>query len=357
MKASVLQSIHDSLGAEFVEIGGWSLPAHYGNMASEYRALRISAGLFDASARGKLRVTGSDRARFLHGMVTNRVEGLEEGESNHAAMTDTRGNTLADLWIHDRGDTILLETEPGLQKKVAANLDRYLISDDVLIEDVTADFAVIGIDGPEANARITDVIANTPSDLTPGRTVTLCHQGAKVELTAYDPADRARFQLWIEPGGAVRLWTSLVEAGARPVGFEALEILRIEAGVPRYGADVDERAIPLEAGLFRAVDFNKGCFIGQETIAKMHHRGKPRKYLVGLLVERQTVAEPGTPILEGEKEIGRITSCARSPALSQVIALGSVRRGFEASGTVLSLKGGGRVEVTPLPFRQTAVPA
>ena len=357
MQASALESIHDSLGAVFVEIGGWRLPAHYGDLPSEYRALRVGAGLFDASARGKLRVTGSDRARFLHGMVTNRVDGLEEGESNHAAMTDPRGNTLADLWIHDRGDSFLLETEPGLQEKVAANLDRYLIADDVLIEDVTADFAIMGIDGPEANARVMDVIQNaSPSDLTPGRTVTLYHQGAKVEVTAYDPADRAGFQLWIEPGRAVRLWTSLVEAGARPVGFEALEILRIEAGIPRYGADVNERATPLEAGLFRAVDFNKGCFIGQETIAKMHYRGKPRKYLVGLLVERQTVAEPGTPILEGEKEIGRITSCARSPALGQVIALGSVRRGFEVSGTVLSLKGGGRAKVTPLPFRQTPVP-
>ena len=354
MRESVLQPIHDSAGAEFTEVGGWKVPARYGDVESEYGALRNGVGLFDLSARGKLRVTGSDRARFLHGMVTNRVEGLEHGESNYAALTDARGNTLADLWVHNRGEAFLLETEPGLQEKVAASLDRYLIADDVVIEDVTTDSAVIGVVGPGTQALIRELLERVPSELPLGRTVAASYEGAEVELTAGSPLDGAGFSLWVEPGIAARLWSSLLEAGAQPVGFEALEIVRIESGTPRYGMDVDEQVIPLEAGLHRAVDFEKGCFIGQEAIAKMHNLGKPRRVLVGLTIDSPSPLSLGTAILEGEKEIGRITSCARSGALNRIIALASVRRGFEEPGRVLLLEGGAQAEVVALPFRPKA---
>ena len=357
MRESVLQPIHDSAGAEFTEVGGWKVPAHYGDVASEYGALRNGVALFDLSARGKLRVTGADRARFLHGMVTNRVEGLEDGESRYAALTDARGNTLADLWVHNRGEAFLLETEPGLQEKVAASLDRYLIADDVVIKDVTTDSALIGVRGPKAQALIRECLQIPNSGLPQGRRVLGSYGATEVELTVGSPLDGAGFSLWVELGVAVRLWTALHEAGAQPVGFEALEIVRIESGVPRYGIDVDEQVIPLEAGLDRAVDFEKGCFIGQEAIAKMHRLGKPRRYLVGLVINGDAIPRSGTAILEGEKEIGRITSCVKSRALNRTIALASVRRGFEAPGKVLFLDGGAQAEVAALPFRPVAAPA
>jgi aminomethyltransferase len=337
-------------GAVFEQIRGMEAAAHYGDTASEYASVREAAGLVDRSHRGHLLVTGSDRARFLHGMLSNTVEGLETGAGNYATMTTPRGQTLTDVWVYRRAEGFLLETEPGLQGKLMASLDRYLVADDVDIEDVTGAEATLGVHGPGSRLLIARVLGEVPVDLADCHTVLRSLGGADVSVTARGYTGERGYDLRIVAVMARRLWSALTTAGARPVGDRALEALRIEAGIPRYGVDVDERVVPLEAGLDHAVDFAKGCFIGQETIAKMHNLGKPRRYLVGLRLDTETVPSAETPLRDGERQIGWITSGLYSPALRRVVSLASVRRGFERPGRMLSVDGGGRAEVVELPF-------
>ena len=337
-------------GAVFEPIDGMEAAAHYGDPASEYASVREAAGLVDRSNRGNLLVTGSDRARFLHGMLSNTVEGLESGAGNYATMTTPRGQTLTDVWVYRRADGFLLETEPGLQEKLMASLDKYLVADDVDIKDVTGAQATLGVHGPRSRALIARVLGEAPVDLADCHTVFRTLEGADVSVTARAYTGEPGYDLRTEAVPARRLWSALASAGARPVGVRALEAMRIESGIPRYGVDVDERVVPLEAGLHHAVDFAKGCFIGQETIAKMHNLGKPRRYLVGLLVDTETVPPAETPLRDGERQVGWITSGLDSPALRRVISLASVRRGFERPGRMLSVDGGGRAEVVELPF-------
>ena len=350
MTVTTLRSAKLSAGAVFERIGGTEAAAHYGDAASEYETVREAAGLVDRSDRGHLLVTGSDRARFLHGMLSNTVEGLESGAGNYATMTTPRGQTLSDVWVYHRAEGFLLETEPGLQAKLTASLDKYLIADDVHITDVTGIQATLGLHGPGSRALIARVLGEVSSDLADCHTVVRGLGRADVSVTARSYSGEPGYDLRIEAVNALRLWNVLTAAGARPVGTRAMEALRIESGIPRYGVDVDERVVPLEAGLHHAVDFTKGCFIGQETIAKMHNLGKPRRYLVGLCLEADTVPPPETPLRDGEKQIGWTTSSVRSPALGRVVSLASVRRGYEQPGQFLSVDGGGRAKVVELPF-------
>ena len=350
MTVTALRAAKLAAGAVFERIGAAEAAVHYGDAASEYATVREAAGLVDRSDRGHLMVTGSDRARFLHGMFSNTVEGLESGAGNYATMTTPRGQTLSDVWVYRRTEGFLLETEPGLQAKLMAALDRYLIADDVHIADVSATWATFGVHGPAARALIVRVLGEVSADLADCHTVVRDLGRADASVTARSYSGEPGYDLRIDAVHALRLWNALTSAGARPVGARAMETLRIESGIPRYGVDVDERVAPLEAGLHHAVDFNKGCFIGQETIAKMRNLGKPRRYLVGLRLEADTVPPAETPLRDGEKQIGWTTSGVRSPTLGRVVSLASVRRGYERPGRSLSVDGGGRAEVVELPF-------
>lgn len=355
MPRLALHSVHEAACAVFVQVGGWEVPACYGDVASEYRAIREAAGIADRSARGKLRVTGSDRVRFLHGMLSNTVEGLGEGEGNYATLTNPKGQTLTDVWVHHRGESFVLETEPGFQEKLYTSLDRYLIADDVEMQDITESLAILGVQGPRAGELVSEIFGGVPTDLPEYHTVIRSFNGTEVMVVSRAFAGESGYDLWVAVKRAEALWSALEKRGGRPAGFEALEVLRVEAGIPRYGVDVDERATPLEAGLYSAVDFEKGCYVGQEVIAKMHNLGKPRRYLVGLCVEADTPPAAGAPVWTDGKEIGHITSGLRSLALDRVVALASVRRGFQEPGQVVFTEGGVQAEVVALPFYK-AVP-
>ncbi len=350
MTISALRAAKLAAGAVFERIDGTETAAHYGDAASEYASVREAAGLVDRCDRGHLFVTGTDRARFLHGMLSNTVEGLAAGEGNYATMTTPRGQTLTDVWVYRNAEGFLLETEPGLQVKLMASLDKYLIADDVDIKDVTGELAILGVHGPGARALIVPLVGDVPTGLADCHTVVHMMDGVDVSVTARSYTGEPGYDLRVMADKAPRLWNALMSAGARPIGFQAMEALRIESGIPRYGADVDERVVPLEAGLHHAVDFTKGCFIGQETIAKMQNLGKPRRYLVGLRLETEKVPPAETPLRDGEKQVGWITSSIRSPATGRTVSLASVRRGYEQPGRSLSVDGEGRAEVVELPF-------
>ena len=350
MVTGTSENLHTAANASLIAVNHTPVVASYGQPAVEYRAIRESVGLIDLSALGKLRVSGEDRARFLNGMLTQPIVGLGRGQGIHACLTTAQGQTLADMFVYNTGDFFLLQTEPGLATKVHQALDRFLIADDVRIEDVTDAYAVLRLMGPDTPGVIADTLRGEPvasSSLAFGN-----HTIGDVACTAAcrPLADLPGFDVLCGAADAASVWSALLDAGARATGWDALETVRIEEGLPRYGTDVDERSMPLEAGLAHTVDFGKGCFVGQEALAKMHNLGQPRRSLVGLLLDSDAPRDPDSTVVADGREVGRVTSSVRSPRLSRAIALASIRRGFHVPGQIVALDDGTTAQVVALPF-------
>jgi folate-binding protein YgfZ len=312
----------------------------------EDRALRSGAGLFDASAREVVRLTGPDRVSFLQGMVTQDVEKLPEGSVADAALLTPKGAMVADARVVKRADDFLLLTEPGFGPVVRGGLERYLISEDAELSDVTAEFGQLSLVGPEAEAlaaRALGLPAANGDALRPfdagGTTGWALPQG--LLLPGVD--------LLVPTAALGGVFDRLLEAGATPVGFGALEVLRVERGTPRFGVDMDERTIPLEANLQRAIHYQKGCYIGQEVIARATFRGHMNRHLVGLRFAG-ALPEPRTELFVGDRRVGWVTSVVDSPRLGP-IGLGYAHRDVEQPGTRFTLPGGaGGATVESLPF-------
>jgi folate-binding protein YgfZ len=336
---------HAALGATFSELKGREVVERIPGRDEDF-ALRTGAGLFDASAREVVRVTGPDRVSFLQGMVTQDVEGLPENSVADAALLTPKGAMVADARVVKRADDLLVLTEPGFGPVVLAALQRYLISEDAELSDATADFGQLSLVGPEAEALAARVLGLGPP--------------AGAALRAFD-VDGARG--WALPQGLLlpgvdllvpaaatgAALDRLLEGGATPVGFAALEVLRVERGTPRFGLDMDEKTIPLEANLQRAIHYQKGCYIGQEVIARATFRGHMNRHLVGLRFAGALPA-PRTELFVGDRRVGWVTSAVESPQLG-AIGLGYAHRDVEQPGTRLTLPGGaGGATVEALPF-------
>ena len=309
-------------------------------------ALRTGAGLFDASAREVVRLTGPDRVSFLQGMVTQDVEGLPVGAVADAALLTPKGAMVADARVVKRADDLLLLTEPGYGPAVLGTLERYLISEDAELSDASAQLGQLSLVGPRAEALGAAALRLDPPS------------GPRVR-----PFEASGTTGWALPQGLLlpgldllvpvealaEVFGRLREAGATPVGFQALEVLRVERGTPRFGADMDEKTIPLEARLERAIHYQKGCYIGQEVIARATFRGHVNRHLVGLRFAGGP-PPPRTELFLGERRVGWVTSAVRSPRLGP-IGLGYAHRDVEQPGTALTLAGsGGTATVEPLPF-------
>ncbi len=323
------------------------MPSHR-DIETQYRAVRENAGIFNRSKRGKVRAEGADCLRFLHGMVTNTVETLAENEGNYAAVTSARGQTLLDVWVHRLQDCIYMETEPGLAAKLIETLDRYLIADDVALSDESDAWAIFGIQGPTAHELVDRVVGRVSADLPEHHTAIHAFDGIPIWVTARSYTGEPGCDLRIAQDRADSLRRALVTAGGTPIGWQVREMLRVEASIPRYGAEIDESVAPLEAGLNHAVDFDKGCYVGQEVIAKMHFRGRPRRYLTGLLLSGNTPI-CGNITVNG-KTVGRVTTCVKSLGLNRVIALAIIRRNYHEAGQRVLLDDGTEAEVVNLPF-------
>lgn len=328
MQPLALHSLHQARGANFGELFGAEIVLRYGDVPGEYRAARERAGVFDASARPILRLVGEDRVTFLQGMVTNDVVGLATGATTYVAMLTAKGAMVADGRVWKREKDLLIDVEPGHFAKVKEFLEKYLISEDAELQDASGEWAVLSVVGPAAKDAVPEGVEVSPQPM----------------LGAIDVlVPRETLQQTFE---------AIVSRGATPIGFEALEILRVEAGVPRYGADMEDSTIPLEANLERAIHYNKGCYIGQEVIARATFRGHMNRKLTGLVLDGE--APPSkTELRVGEKKIGWVTTVVRSPAHEKPIALGYVHRNHLEPGTELALASGGVARVTPLPFRKT----
>lgn len=357
MRSLPLHARHQARGATFVERAGWAVPAHYGDPVAEHLAVRRGAGLADLSARGKLWLSGEDRQSFLHSLLSNDIQGLHPGQGTYAALLTDKGKMLADLRVYHLGDRLLLDLEPELTARMVEILNGYIIADDVLVEDATEALALLSVHGPAARELLGKLLTDLPSPELHRNTRNRI-SGQDVIAVRVDRTGEEGYDLYVPVSGAAALWEALIEVGAPrglcPVGEAALESLRIEAGLPRYGADMTEETIPIEAGLeARAISYTKGCYIGQEVIARLKARGHVNRHLVGLLLRGAAVPTPGSPILAGERQVGMVTSSAYSPVLGCPIALGYVRAEAARPGTTVTVREGQEMlagAVAPLPF-------
>ena len=323
-------------------------------LQSIVKGTRTYAGLFETSDRGLLEVRGTDRVRWLDGMISNDVEALEErgsGAGCYATLLTNRGAIIADLHVGLLDEAFFLESRASEIGRVRETLDRFIIADDVTLVDRTADFSVLGLEGPASERLLAAVLeGGSPPSLEQWCVGTIGDH--PVLVAAFGFSGERAFQLRCAPDAKSALVSALdaaADEGALVHGnAEALEVLRVEAGIPALGAELDEEVLPPEARLDHAISTSKGCYVGQEIVARLRARGQVNQLLVGLALPAESAAVVGAELSAGGREIGEITSLVESPSEGK-IALGYVRREHAEPGTEVELAEG-RARVVALPF-------
>jgi len=342
---SPLIQLHHRLGAILVEQDGRLEPLSYGDIfgdvLAEYATVRDGgAGIFDLSSRGRIEVSGAEAVQFLNGLITNDVKTLGDNSWMPAAFPNVQGRLLASVRVIRRGDSFLFDTESATHAVVLKTLERFTLAGDFRVRDVTHETAHMSVQGKDAARIVGAVLGESAANIPHRGALVLSWHDTDVTVMRATHTAEDGFDVIIGASEAPKLWESLMAAGARPVGFGALEVLRVEAGVPRYGVDMNETNVVLEAALDEAVSYTKGCYIGQEIIARIHWRGHVAKRLTGLILDdnEATQVPRGSKIKTPEgKEIGRITSLTFSPRLKHEVALAYVKYDFLAPGTEVSI--------------------
>jgi folate-binding protein YgfZ len=382
---SPLDETHFRLGATMIKRDGWSVPESYGDVLFEYAAVREGgSGIIDLSNRGRILVSGSEAVQFLNGLITNDVKTLAENSWMPAAFPSVQGRLIASVRVirlEDEGTdqttpaglprgprekvcpTFLIDTEPVTHERVLKTIERFTLAGDFRVSDMTSQTALLSVQGRRAVNVVRSVLGEEAASRAANQAIQT--RGQQSEVTGNVTVIRAThtaeegFDLVVNSDLASSLWDALQKAGARPVGYDAFEILRIEAGLPRYGVDMDDTNVVTEAALDDAVSYTKGCYVGQEIIARIKYRGHVARKLTGLVFDQAVKLEANASIKStDDKDIGRITSKTYSPHLGRTIALGYLKYDYLAPGTSVKIIAGDEelsAQVTELPFvRETA---
>jgi folate-binding protein YgfZ len=355
-----LHEVHGSLGAVFGSVGGMECVRHYGDPGAEHGALVGAVGVMDLGFRGRFCLTGGDRVRLLHGQVTNDVQGLGRWEGCYAAFVTNKGRMQADAFVYALAEELLVDVEPGLTAALLKRLENYIVADDVQCVDVSPYYGLLSVQGPRSEAVLGRLGLPVPGRLLGVNPVADSGFG-ELYIMANPRVGSAGYDLFVPVDAQAMILDKAVaaarEEGGRLVGWEAFELARLEAGIPRFGSDMDETNLPPEAGIEkRAVSYAKGCYIGQEVIARIRTYGQVAKALRGLSIAggEGSVPVKGDRLVRDGREVGMITSAAASPRLGGgVIALGYVRRECNTVGTELEVRSaveGMRAKIVPLPF-------
>jgi glycine cleavage system T protein len=362
-RRSKLYELQLAEGAQFIEDGGWEVVQKFSSAEEEYETLKRSVGLLDLSASGLIAATGPDRVRFLHGMLTNNIKTLKPGQGCYAAMLTPQGRIVADMRVYCLEDSFLLTVEPDLREKAVTVLKRFIIGDRVELLDRSEELALLTIQGPKSFEFLSETSSHHSAlhqlfDHCETET-----QWGKVRVCRVNRTHEGGYDLVLSQKNLLEFWSMLQQRakglGAKAVGLDALNIHRVEAGIPRYGVDMDETNLPLEAGLDHAISLSKGCYIGQEITARTKYLGHMNRKLVGLLLAGDNPACRGDKVFQEEKEVGWVTSGVYSPSLRRAIAMGYIRREAMEPGTSLRIEHGGTSipsQVTPLPFITDKLP-
>ncbi len=362
-KPSPMRDALAAAGARFADHRGNEVAEEFSGIDQEYRAACEAVVVGDRSYRAQLRVTGTDRVKFLHNMLTNDVKSLGPGDGLHAALLTRLGKIVSDLFVYQLDDATLLEMEPQALTPVTEALSHYIISEDVDLKDSSDEEALFSVQGPRSSELLSRVSDDGWSELAAFHFIqtTLAGRKARVSATPHGPGQS--FDIALPPKDAAGLLEKLLAAGEplglRPAGWQTMEIRRIESGIPLFGVDMDPSHFPIEAGLDEAISFTKGCYLGQEYVVRLAHRGHLNRKLVGFQVTDSRVPRPGDGISGSEdnvgqnRQIGQVTSAAFSASLGHPIALGYVHRDSFAPGTPVRIHRADQVfnaQVTELPF-------
>jgi len=349
---SPLADYHVSQGARLGEYHGAMVPARFSDPAAEHRAVRNASGIFDYSFRAKFRVKGRDHAKLLQRLVSNDVNKLAPGQGTYATLLNPQGHIVVDLRLYRTADSFLVDTDADLRAKAMQGLARYIIADQVEVEPL--DLCALAFQGPRAHALLAKTLHVDLPVLQEFDHVASNYAGFPIRVVRASSTGEDGYEVWAGAEAMEPLWGAACGQGPTydtlSCGCEALESLRIEAGIPRYGQELGEDVIPLEAGLWNALSFTKGCYVGQEIVERARSRGHVNWKLMGLVVSVPAPIRRGDKLISEGREVGEVTSSCSSPTLGKTLALAYLRREVSEPGTALTFASGVTAEVASLPF-------
>ncbi len=353
MKISPLDEFHKRNGAFFLQQEGWQLPSHFGNLRKEYDSVRSQVAWLDLADRAILAVEGPDSVEWLQGMLSNDVKALEPGDGIRAAVLNIKGKVVADVRVFRTTEALLLDVAEPQVSGLLEHLNQYLIADDVHISDLSNDLTMLSLQGPAAASTLSQLLDSGSLPIHNMNHTQIECAGNKIRAIHATHSGQPGFDLVISREMVLAI-VRLPNAQAIPwFGMDTQEILRIEGGVPKYGIDMNADTLLLETCMDDAISFTKGCYLGQETVERLHSRGHVNRKLVGLKVFGVLTPNPGAAICATKQNIGRVTSAIASPRFQCPVALGYVHKDHINPGTVVSIEHGGMelsATVQPLPF-------
>jgi len=352
--STVLAELHARRGAELGVWFGCRLPDSFGNWKDEYRFLRESLALIDKNYRAYLRFTGPDRVRYLNAILTNDIKGLHENHANVSLFLSPQGHIQAEIETHALAGELLCVSYAMIRERLVPALDKYIIMDDVTLEDATAEWASLALEGPKAAQAIAELAGVDLHALEDLESRAVSVSGIPCRLVKRTPGKAASGELLAQAKDAAALWDVLLEAAKRrgggAAGYRALNSMRLEQGIPWFGYDFGEKQIPHEAGLQDShISYTKGCYTGQEIVERVRSRGQVNRVRVSLGFAADAIPRATSPLLSAGKEVGQVTRVGFSVANDEGIGMGYVRREHSTVGTTLQTNdGSAKVIATPL---------
>jgi aminomethyltransferase len=344
--------LYDTLAASGAQMGqyaGVETATRFGEVAEEFRQLTHGCAIYDLGWRAKIMLTGADRTRWLNGMVTNNIKDLPQNRGNYSFVLSPQGRILGDLYAYNRSDYILIDTERSQIETLLKLFDHYIIMDDVEVSDQSSAITAIGIQGPQAIEVLKKAGIDVP-ELEAMQLADLTWNGLGISLTRMASEEFLTFEIWVSSVNSPAIWKALVQAGAVPAGSEALEKFRVMIGFPKYGTDIRERDLPQETEQTHALNFTKGCYVGQEIVERIRSRGNVHRTFHGFVLSGDAPSL-GTKLQADGKDVGEITSVDRIPSSDgdHTVALGYIRREALARGTKITYAGG-EAQPADVPF-------
>jgi folate-binding protein YgfZ len=333
---------------------GATTAARFSDVNEEFAALTNGCGVYDLGFRARISLKGGDRARWMNGMVTNNIRDLAAGHGVYAFLLNPQGRILGDMVVYNEGESLTVETDRSQLEKILATFDHYIIMDDVEVANISDEWTALGVAGPKArgilNAAGIALPELQPLQIHAAQCTCEC-DCLECTVVRGENEEHESYELWIEPKDILKTWRALTAAGATAVGSEALEMERVVEGIPLYGVDIRERDLPQETEQMRALNFSKGCYVGQEIVERIRSRGNVHRKFTGFVVEGAVKIAPGEKIISGDKEVGEITSAAglRTLGGERTIALGYIRREVGLPGHEVMV-GAVKAMVSQLPF-------
>ena len=343
MKQSPLHDLQKAADATWVRLFGWELPDSFGNTEAEYHAAHEGVAVMDRSYVGRFRVSGKDALDLLNRLSSNKLEELPPGAGKGSILPTNKGRVIDLLHLFAREDHLLMLTSPQTRERVAEWIDLYTFLEEMALEDVTESTAMLSVLGPRAGPLVQELSGVFVASLEPYASITAALNGIDVTLLRTDPLRSPGYDLIVPAQHAPEVWRTLLSSstGAAPIGERVFDLLRIEAGVPRYGWEVSEGVNPWEANLQEYINFEKGCYIGQEVILRLNTYQKVQRNLIALTFSGGDGVASGDKLYLGDEEAGVVTSVAERPGSGERIGLGLIRRALATPETELRVAGRG----------------